>query len=67
MRFVLLFLAVLGLHRGAQASHGRGFSCCRGWAPGCMGFLSTSFSCNLILLIEQRLRYVLIFRLCMTV
>ena len=38
MRFVLLFLAVLGLHRGAQASHGRGFSCCSGWAPGCMGF-----------------------------
>ena len=32
--FIYLFLAVLGLHCGARASHCGGFSCCRARALG---------------------------------
>ena len=32
--FIYLFLAVLGLHCSARASHCSGFSCCGAWALG---------------------------------
>ena len=44
--FILLFLAALGLHCGARASHCSGFSCCRALALGACALECRLSSCG---------------------